>query len=129
MSILLQKFPMIYVDRFKKNNGEDYFVGIANFTIDETEGDFMPILLIEGMGQTVEYNLRSKLDLNGKKLILAAVKSFEILLLNFKNENLEYHVIDIKSQFGFFTSNVVVWDTTAENAVVMSAEVVHKLEK
>lgn len=129
MGVLLQKFPMVCVDKFKQIDGEVYYRGIKNFTTDGDDVGYISTLFLEGMGQTVEYNLRTKLNLNGRKLILAAVRNFEIFPLNFKNESLEYHVIDIKSQLGFFTSNIVACNPAAENIVIMRAEVVHKLEK
>ncbi|OPZ94886.1 MAG: hypothetical protein BWY74_00215 [Firmicutes bacterium ADurb.Bin419] len=128
MDTLLQKFPMVCVDKFKLIDGETYYRGIKNFSIDGHYVGYIPILCLEGMGQTVEYNLRTKLNLSERKLMLAAVKEFEILAMDLIIDKLEYHVTDIQRQLGFFTSNIVACNPVVEKAVIMRAEIVHKLK-
>ncbi len=125
--MLLQKYPMIYVDAFLCAKDSVYYSGVKNHTRCSASHELSAVFCIEGMGQTVEYNIRSRQSSYNKKLILAAVKSFEILSMNPVIETLEYHIISLDSSFGFYTSKVEACNPLDENAVVMTAEMVHKI--
>lgn len=96
-----------------------YYYGVKLIGKDEE-----PFLWIEGMGQTVEYNLRMQSDLQHKKLLLGSIRHAEFFLQDQMPEQLRFVVKEIQQQMGFYISKVEAIDQNDKKAVEVT--MVHK---
>lgn len=131
MEYLQQRFPMLLVDRFILPEDGGFYIGVKNWGGGFYGRGTVPLtLLMEGMGQTVEYNMFKKL-LAGEgqkpRLYLAGAGKVE-LLREVVCGRVFYRVESIQKVSNFYTSLVEVLEENfngRQGPVIASGTIVH----
>lgn len=110
MKIFTQKYPMNMVDQFEQREGEEFDIGRKNWSNDSfyTICQASPSIILEGMGQTAEHNIRDRFYSEGQivKLYLAGLN--EVVFKDNESDYLRtYYIVDsIKKMGKIFVSSV-----------------------
>lgn len=133
--MLRQSFPMLFVDSFFKEEGYEYFIGLKNWGQGFFKSDQLPplTLMIEGAGQTVEYNILQKYfgEVEQKpRFYLAGVNKAQIVDVPDCFQSVYYLVKEISKVGMFYISEIEILINTHDNMVrkaIAIAQIVHSV--